>query len=386
MLQFCGAGLNLTRTVISRRTLALIGTALLCVACSRPDGPIEIGLAGPLSQARGVAMQHGAQLAVDQINARGGVLGRRLTLRLADDSASEDAAVRVAQVLHDNPAVLAVVGHLTSDASIVAAQVYGGGSQPVTMISPAASAPDLRGMSRYAFRICPSDSSHGAALARFAWQTLVARRAGILFLSDAYGRGVRRTFAADFARMGGAVMEADPYVPAIPTLEPYLSRMRQVGIDVLVLATDRAGAERALQQARALGIHWPVIGGDALAGIETTGTLAEGLWISSAYLPDRAGETNSTFVAEYARAHPGERPDHRAASAYDIVNLLAQAISAAGPSRRAVRDYVARVGRGLPAFEGVTGEIAFDDAGDVPSKRVAIAVVRGGRLVAESGE
>jgi branched-chain amino acid transport system substrate-binding protein len=207
-----------------------------------------------------------------------------------------------------------------------------------------------------------------------------------LFITDAYGRGVRKTFATDFARLGGTVVEADPYVPTTRSVEPYLSRMRQVGIDVLVLAADRGGAEQALRQLRALGVHWPVIGGDALAGIETEGTLAEGMWISTAYLPDRAGEKNSAFVAQFARAYPGERPDHRGASAYDIVNLVAQAITAAGPSRRGVRDYIARVGRGIPAFDGVTGRIAFDDAGDVPSKGVVIAVVRGGRVVAEPGE
>jgi len=331
-------------------------------------------------------MQRGAQLAVDQINARGGVGGRPLKLRLADDSANEDAAARVAQAFYDNSAVVAVVGHLTSDASIVAAQVYGGGANPVTMITPSASSPDLSGISPYVFRICPSDSSHGAALAKFAWQTLAARRVGILFISDAYGRGVRKTFAADFARLGGSVVEADPYVPTTRSFEPYLSRMRLTGIDVLLLAADRRGAELALQELRTLGIRWPVIGGDALAGIETAGTLADGMWISSAYLPDRVGEKNATFVADYARAHPGERPDHRGASAYDIVNLLAQAITAAGPSRRAVRDYVARVGRGIPAFDGVTGRIAFDDAGDVPAKSVVVAVVRDGRLVAEPGE
>jgi branched-chain amino acid transport system substrate-binding protein len=331
-------------------------------------------------------MEQGAQLAVDQINAAGGVRGRRLNLRLADDSADEDDAVRRAQGLYDNAAVVAVVGHLTSNASLVAAQVYGGGAHPVTMISPSASNPDLSGISPYAFRICPSDSSHGAALARFAWQTLVARRAGILFTSDAYGRGVRKTFAADFVRLGGTIVEEDPYAPTTRSLEPYLSRMRQAGIDVIVLAGDRGGAELALQEMRALGIHWPLIGGDALAGIETAGTLAEGIWISTAYLPGRAGEKNAAFVADFARAHPGERPDSRAASAYDIVNLLAQAITEAGPRRRAVRDYIARVGREVPAFEGVTGRIAFNDAGDVPSRGVAIAVVRGGHLIPASGE
>jgi branched-chain amino acid transport system substrate-binding protein len=372
--------------VINTRTVALVGAVLSCAACSRSSGPIEIGLAGPLSQPRGVAMQQGAQLAIEQINARGGVRGRPLKLRLANDSANEDAAVRVAQTLYDNPAVVAVAGHLTSDASIAAAQIYSGGSNPVIMISPSASSPDLSGISPYVFRICPSDSSHGAALARYAWQTLAARRVGIVFISDAYGRGVLKSFAADFARLGGSVVETDPYVPTTRSLEPYLSRMRQVGIDVLLLAADRRGAELALQEERALGVRWPVIGGDALTGIETVGTLAEGMRISAAYLPDRAGEKNAAFVADFARAHPGLRPDHRAAGAYDIVNLLAQAIEAVGPSRRAVRDYLATIGRGTPAFDGVTGSISFDEDGDAPSKSVVITVVRGGRLVAELGE
>src|SRR6185312_3283667 len=122
------------------------------------------------------------------------------------------------------------------------------------------------------------------------------RRVGILFISDAYGRGVRKSFAADFARLGGLVVEADPYVATTGSLEPYLSRMRQVGIDVLLLAADRRGAELALREQRALGIRWPVLGGDALTGIETEGTLAEGVRISAAYLPDRAGDKNAVFV------------------------------------------------------------------------------------------
>ena len=113
--------------------------------------------------------------------------------------------------------------------------------------------------------------------------------------SAAYGRGVLKSFAADFARLGGSVVETDPYVPTTRSLEPYLSRMRQVGIDVLLLAADRRGAELALQEERALGVRWPVIGGDALTGIETLGTLAEGMRISTAYLPDRAGEKNAAL-------------------------------------------------------------------------------------------
>jgi branched-chain amino acid transport system substrate-binding protein len=134
---------------------------------------------------------------------------------------------------------------------------------------------------------------------------------------------------------------------------------------------------------RTLGLTWPVLGGDALTGIEADGALAEGLRVSSAYLSDRPGERNAAFVAEYARAFAGERPDQRGAGTYDIVRLLARAIADGGRDRRAVRNYLARLGRGKTPFEGVTGTIAFDASGDVPGKSVAIGVVRDGRLVTQ---
>jgi branched-chain amino acid transport system substrate-binding protein len=368
----------------SLRTVASLGAALLFGACSRPSGPVEIGLAGPFSEPRGVSMRHGAELAVDQINARGGLRGRHVQLRIEDDSGSDDAAVRSAQALYDDADVVAVVGHLTSGASIAAAQVYGGGPDPVVMISPSASNPDLSGLSPYVFRLCPSDLTYDAALARFARQGMGARRAGIIFVSNGYGRGVRKTFATDFVKLGGTVVEEDPYIPSVLSLEPYLQRMRRAGIDVLVLATERSGAELALRQMRSLGVHWLVLGGDALAGIEGAGALAEGVRLPSAYLSDAPGERNAAFVAEYGRAHPGEHPDHRGAAAYDAVNLIARAIQARGTDRRAVRDYIAQVGHGVPAIEGVTGTVRFDSAGDAPSRNVVIGVVRDGRLVTDA--
>jgi branched-chain amino acid transport system substrate-binding protein len=316
---------------------------------------------------------------VEQINTKGGVRGRPLKLRIADDSASEHTAVRVAEGMYADPTVAAVVGHLSSGPSKAAARVYGSGATPVVLISPSASSPDLSGINPYFFRVCPSDVQHGVRLARFAWQTLAARRPGIIYVNNDYGRGVRRVFAAEFARLGGAVAEADPYVAETRSLEPYLSRMREAGVDVLMLASERPGAELALREMQALGLRWPVIGGDALTGIE-----AEGLHMSSAYLPDRRDERNATFVADYARAYDGARPDHRGAGAYDIVHLLARAIGEAGHERRAIRDYLAQVGRRKAPFEGVTGTIAFDAHGDVPGKEVLLGVVHNGRLVTAS--
>lgn len=354
-------------------------------ACARPSGPILIGLAGPVSQPRGASLVRAAQLAVDQINAQGGAGERPLKLRIVDDSGTEEGALRVAELLYADPAVVAVVGHLSSDPSKAAARVYGGGLTPLAMISPSASSPDLSGINRFFFRICPTDLQHGPHLARFAFQAFGARRAGIIYINNDYGRGVRRTFASEFTRLGGTVAQADPYVPATRSLEPYLSRLRQSeGVDVLVLAAERPGAELALREMRALGIRWPVVGGDALTGIEADGALAEGVYVSSAYLPDRRDDRNAKFVADYARAYQGQRPDHRGAGAYDIISVLARAIAEAGPDRRAIRDYLALLGRGKAPFEGVTGTIAFDANGDVPGKAVTIGVVRSGMLITET--
>src|SRR3989442_12643283 len=111
------------------------------------------------------------------------------------------------------------------------------------MSPPPHSTPDLKGSRSFGLRVCPSDLQHGPHLARFALQVLGARRAGIIYVNNDYGRGVRRTFAAEFARLGGAVVEADPYVPTTPSLEPYLSHMRRGGVGVLLLAAERPRAE-----------------------------------------------------------------------------------------------------------------------------------------------
>lgn len=365
----------------------LAAAALSTAACARDTGSIVIGVAGPMQDPLGVSELRAARFAVDQINQRGGVRGgRKLRLRVIDDSGTENGAVLAAQALYDDASVVAVVGHITSGTSIAAARVYGAGSDPIAMVSPTASSPELSGISPYAFRVCPSDLSHGPALARFARQQLGAHRAGVLYLNDDYGRGVRQAFAREFTRLGGVVVEEDPFLPTTASLEPYFTRMKRSGVDVLMLATDVPAAEQALRELRRQGLQWPVVGSDALVGIEGDGPLADGIHISSAYLPDRQGDQNAKFVVDFFRATRGQRPNDVAGLTTDVFQLLAAALDAAGPDRHAIRNYLASVGTGRPAFEGVTGRIAFDSLGDVRAKPLSIAIVRNGRLVAEASE
>jgi branched-chain amino acid transport system substrate-binding protein len=204
---------------------------------------------------------------------------------------------------------------------------------------------------------------------------------GVLYENDDYGRGMRRAFSREFRQLGGTIVSEDPFFATTTSLEPYLARInRSGGADVLVVGADPEGGILALRDLRRLGDRVPVIGGDGLAGIEADTTLAEGTRISLSYLADRPGAANANFVASYARANHGDRPNDTGAETYDAVNLLARAIEQVGADRRAVRDYLAQVGRGRPAFEGVTGTIAFDSLGDVPAKAVVIGVVRAGHL------
>jgi branched-chain amino acid transport system substrate-binding protein len=366
------------------RALRVLCLSVLLAACG-DDPPIRIGVAGPFSEARGVSMRMAAELAVQEVNAAGGVHGRMLELVILDDSATAEGAVAAARQLAADPAVVAVVGHLTSGATLAAAPIYGG-ALPVAVISPSASSPLLTDAGPWVFRVCPTDALHGARLASWARERLRAGSAGIIYINDDYGRGVRDVFVEAFSRAGGDIVTSDPYLDDLPSFRPYLERLqRRGGADVLLIAGTRAGGARILATRDSLGLALPILGGDGLAGIEEVGAAAEGIFISTAYLPDEAGAANAAFVEAYRRASGNRLPDHRGAGAYDAVRLVARAVEAVGTERERIRDYLAGIGSTHPAFDGVTGRIVFDEHGDVPEKPIAVGVVRGGSLRAAGG-
>src|SRR3989442_7265063 len=118
------------------------------------------------------------------------------------------------------------------------------------------------------FRVCPSELSHGAQLARYARQLLSAQHVGVIYLDDDYGRGLRLSFTAEFTRLGGDIVEADPMLSGTPSLEPYLFRLRHKGgIDALMLATDRVGAGLELLETGRVVVDWTTLAGDAVCVI-----------------------------------------------------------------------------------------------------------------------
>lgn len=362
--------------------VASVGLAALILACQGRDvKPVRIGVAGSFSDPIGTPMMLAAELAAEEINASGGIAGRRLELVLRDDYADADSAVFIAGDLYDS-GVSAVVGHLFSGTTLAAAPVYNGGPDPVAAISPSSSSPEVSTAGDHTFRICPSDLAHGAALALWVRERLGLERGAVLYLNDQYGRGIRQTFVEQFLRQGGRLESVDPYLGDRPDVGPYLDRIaRNRNVQFLVVAGNRGEAEEVLRQARRRGITVPVLGGDGLEGIEGAGALAEGVYLTSAYFPSLSTAANRRFVDAYRRKYPGAgMPNQPAAATYDAIHLLRRVIARAGPERQAVRRALAGVGSETPAFEGVTGVVAFDAAGDVPDQNVYIGLVREGAI------
>jgi branched-chain amino acid transport system substrate-binding protein len=360
-------------------TLTLAGAAA-AIGCAATRGPIRLGLAGPFTDPVGRPMRLAAELAIEEINRDGGIAGRPLELVAYDDYGDPDSAVAVAERLYD-AGVSAVVGHLWSSTTIVAAPVYNGGSDPVAAVSPSSSSPEVSGLGDWTFRVCPSDLSHGKALAAWARNRLGLRRATVFYLNDSYGRGIRQSFVREFERLGGEVVANNPYLGDRPEVGPFLDRLARDGRSEFVfVAGNRSEGEAILRQAAARGIALPLLGADGLEGIEAAGGIANGVYQSSAYLPSIESPANRRFVAAWRAKYPRDgAPNQPAAATYDAVRLIAETLRESGDDRADVREALARRTAERP-FDGVTGRLAFDAQGDVPEREVYIAVVEDGAL------
>jgi branched-chain amino acid transport system substrate-binding protein len=367
------------------QTVGRIGCGLLTVflaTCAGDGGPYKLGVALSLTEAGALPARRAAELAAREINAGGGIGGRPLELLLRDDFANSDSAVGVAERLYGTD-VSAVVGGVYSSVTLAAAPVFNGGRKPMVQLSPSASSPLLSLMGDFTFRLCPSDLAYGAALARFV-SDKGFRRAAVLYVNDAYGRGVRQTFAAEYSRLGGEVVELDPFLATSTDVGPYLARIaRERRTQAIVLAANQGEGLQVLAQIRAAKLGLPILAGDGMAGAERTDpAMMEGVFVSSGYIVGNPSPTNRKFVAAYQKAFPNAGPpDQSAAATYDAIYLLAKVLGEAGSDRGRVRNTLARIGNDDPAFEGVVGRLAFDSLGDVPDLKVQIGVAHSGVLV-----
>lgn len=371
-------------TMSGFRTLRRAGLAAVLLlgvaACGRSEKTVVFGVAGPLQREYGASTRLGAELALAEINAEGGIRGRTLELRFRDDDASRERAIAVAEEFYADPEILAVVGHVNSAPMAAAAPVYDRG---LVALSPSATSPGIGRLSRWVFRVASSDSANAVALARQA--SGMGSRIAILYENDDYGRGLSESFRSALLANGGSVLEVDPYLEATEDLRPYLARLRDKGADLVFIAGVEVGASRVIRQAREVGLGARFLGGDGLEGLLSMGPEYDGTLVGLLYHPDASRPARE--FAEKFRARHGRDPDSFAALGYDAVHLLAQAAKEGGRSRAKIRDYLAGVGRkdGTPAFEGVTGAVSFDENGDPLEKGFAIGAIRDGRIELAAG-
>ena len=357
------------------RRIAFAITPLALAACGGRSDAVVIGTAGPLKEGYATMVRHAVEMAVDQVNARGGVRGRRLEVAAVDDEGDGVKAAAAARAFFENPAVVGVVGHANSGGMVGAAPEYDRG---LVAVVPSATSPEIAGISPWVFRVTVNDSVNGANLARYAAR-MGRQRVVVLYENNVYGRDLARAFLAAFP---GRPVGVDPIAGDGSMVEPFVSYYRRVQPDLVFVAGTESSGRALLREAMRQGFRTQWLAGDGWPGVAADTAAAEGALIGTPVRLDQ-DDAARRFSSEFASRY-GARPDANAAMAYDAAMLLAKAIEAVGPDRAAIRDYLARV-KGNQAFRGVTGEIRFRPDGDPDRAGFVMTRVHDGALVPVGG-
>jgi branched-chain amino acid transport system substrate-binding protein len=360
------------------RTLPAAVSLALLAGCGKP------ALVGAIVSRSGAASSYGEQivrgfdLAVEQINASGGVSGRKLRLIYRDDSTNPEIGLAAVRELVEKEGVSTVLGAVSSTVTLRLAPYCE--RNHVVLISPSASAPQLTEAGEYVFRTYPSDVLEGTSMADFA-RDLGLDRVAVLAVDNEYGASLSRAFTERLTASGGSVVASLTFpegdhraiasaVAALPGLAPR-------GVYIPAYVSDLASALKLLRETRLR----PIVLGTSVAApelIRAAGPAAENLvFPMSDFDPTADSAGVRSFAAAFAARFAAE-PDVYAAHAYDTVRILAMAAARAGSwNADDIRDALLRIDN----YEGATGRLAFDRKGDVV-QYPRLYVVRGGQLVA----
>jgi branched-chain amino acid transport system substrate-binding protein len=360
--------------------ISILAAALLAGSCTRQSESIKIGEFASLTGKEatyGQASHKGTILAIEEINAAGGILGQKLELITEDDQSKSGEAATVVKKLISRDKVVAVIGEVASSRSLEAAPICQNARIP--MISPSSTAPEVTAMGDYIFRVCFIDPFQGTVMAKFARGTLKLRTVALLTsVSSPYSVGLARYFKERFAADGGTVVLEQRYSEGDKDFRAQLTAIRAAGVDGLFIPGYYTEAALICRQARELGLSIPIFGGDGWESPELVnigGKAVEGAHFVTHYSP----ENSDPFVADFNqrfRKRWGNVSDTLTGLGYDAVMMLADAIKRAGTTERTkLRDALAATKN----FKGVTGTITLD-AQRNPTKSAVILVVKDGRF------
>lgn len=360
--------------------------ALLALAC-RPGREsqtaavatdIPVGLYGAMSGSEasfGQATMQGVKLAAEEINASGGVLGKKIRLVIEDDQGkAEEAASTVTKLItRDN--VIAIIGENSSNQSLAAAPICQ--SNKIPMISPSSTNPNVTKKGEYIFRVCFTDPYQGKALATFVRQNLGLTSAAILRDNkNDYSVGLAEVIREEFTRLGGKIVAEQSYSGGDNDFRPQLTAIKSSNPQVLFVPGFYTDAGQIALQARDLGISVPLVGGDGWDSptvITIGGKAVDGCYFSDHYFVGEERPAVQRFVGEINK-RTGKNPDANSALGYDALYILTNAIKAAGSlDRKAIRDHIAST----KDYNGVSGVITMGPDRD-PIKPVAMIKIDGG--------
>ena len=356
---------------MTAKTLTLVlGLALGAFAiggCERRSGTatdtggdIVIGMYGSLTgdgASFGQSSREGTELAVEEINAAGGLLGgRKFRLLVEDDQSRPEEASNAVTKLITQDKVVAVLGEVASRRSLAAAPIAQ--RYQIPMITPASTNERVTEVGDYIFRVCFIDPFQGEVLAKFARTDLKANRIAILKdIQQDYSVGLTDSVAMHFKNLGGEVLDPVSYSSGDSDFKAILTQVRSQKPDVLVATGYYSEAAIIVRQARELGMKMPILGGDGWVGdaLKNGREALNNSFISNHYSGDNPDPIVQNFVKSY-RAKFNREPDAIAALAYDAVKVLADSMTRAGSTEGPkVRDALAKAD--LP---GVTGQLKMN--------------------------
>lgn len=372
----------------SKKIIFALGAALLCFAalsCSKKggagnaEGPITIGGIFPLSgtvAVYGTEARNGIELAIEEVNAAGGINGRYIALVSEDDEGNPEKTVNAYTKLTTRDKVGIIIGSLTSGCT--QAITERAQTQKVLLVAPAATMASITDAGDFIFRACFIDPFQGTVGGLFAAGDLGAKRAAILYdNANDYSVGLMENFITSFEGKGGTIAARESYGTGEVDFNAQLTKIKSAGPDVVYLPDYYATVSLIAKQLRAQGINTPIVGADGWDGLtDNAGDEVLNGFYSNHYAADSTDPKVRNFVSAY-KAKYGSEPVSFAALGYDSLYMVKDAIARAGSAEpSAVRDALAQTDGNY-----VTGNLTFDAKRNPIKSAVMVEIVKqGGKL------
>ena len=364
-------------------SLCLLFAASVLVSCSRnrqgeEASEIVIGEFGSLTGTTatfGISTKNGIDMAVDEVNQAGGLLGKKVRVIVEDDQGRPEEAQTVVTKLITRDRVVAILGEVASSRTLAAAPVAQQNGIP--MISPSSTNPKVTQVGDYIFRICFIDPFQGLVMAKFATSTLKVQNVAVLRdIKNDYSVGLANVFVENFVQMGGKIVADESYSEGDTDFSAQLTALRATKPQAIFVPGYYTEVGLIARQAKNLGLTVPLLGGDGWDSPklwEIGGEALNGAYYSNHSSMDDPNPVIQEFVTEY-KARFNEVPDALAALGFDSAKVLFDAIRRANSTEPAkIRDAIAQT-RDLP---GVTGSITLDQERNAINPAVVLRVQNG---------